>query len=95
MSFKVHWVTTDPHHIVAVHSGSGRSDEGNWYVMDPPGVATHEFGHMLGFPDEYQDDDLCPGRSPVGTGTVMDNNSNFVPQRLIQFIPDAIGTTIV
>jgi hypothetical protein len=95
VSVQVHWVTTAPHHVVVVHSGSGRSDQGHWYVMDGPGVAAHEFGHMLGLPDEYMDDDLCPGRSPVGTGTVMDNNSATVVKGHLQFVTDATGTTLL
>ena len=94
VSFRVHWVTSDPHHVVKVHTGSGRSNETNWYTTDPGNVAAHEFGHMLGLPDEYVDDAQCPGRSPVGTGTIMDNTSNFIPQRLVQWVPDAIGSSL-
>ena len=94
VSFRVHWVTSAPHHVVKVHSGSGRANEYNWYVMDPPQVAAHEFGHMLGLPDEYVDDELCEGRAPVSTGTVMDNNSTVVTSPLVQWVPDAIGSTL-
>jgi hypothetical protein len=95
VSFRVHWVISNAHHVVGVHSGMGRSDEANWFVTDSGSVAAHEFGHMLGLPDEYVDDELCPGRSPVGTGTVMANNSTFIPQRLVQWVPDAIGSSLV
>jgi hypothetical protein len=94
VSFRVHWVTSDPHHVVKVHTGSGGTNETNWYTTDPGNVAAHEFGHMLGLPDEYVDDAKCPGRSPVGTGTIMANNSNFIPQRLVQWVPDAIGSSL-
>lgn len=31
-----------------------RSDSGNWNVQDPdPGLAPHEFGHLIGLQDEY------------------------------------------
>jgi hypothetical protein len=94
VSFRVNWVISDPHHVVKVHAGSGRSNEYNWYTTDPGNVAAHEFGHMLGLPDEYVDNALCPGRSPVGTGTIMDNESNVIPQRLVQWVPDAIGSSL-
>jgi hypothetical protein len=40
------------HHNVSV-SASGRSDESHWHADDPGQTAAHEFGHMLGNPDEY------------------------------------------
>ncbi len=93
MSVKVHWVTTGAYHVVAVHAGSGGTDESNWYTMDPGNIAAHEFGHMLGLPDEYASGD-CSGRSPVGTGTIMDRNTNFIPARLVQFVADEIGSDL-
>jgi hypothetical protein len=41
------------HHQVKVTHGGARSDEGNWHSEDEGEVAAHEFGHMLGNPDEY------------------------------------------
>jgi hypothetical protein len=41
------------HHQVKVTRGGARSDEGNWHAEDAGEVAAHEFGHMLGNPDEY------------------------------------------
>jgi hypothetical protein len=49
---------------------------------------------MFGLVDEYADS-LCPGRSPVGTGTVMDNNSNHVPARFMTRFADNIGSSVV
>jgi M6 family metalloprotease-like protein len=65
-----------------------------WDTADTGNVAAHEFGHMLGLPDEYIDTD-CPARNPVNTGTVMDNNSNNVPNRMMQRIANNIGTNVV
>jgi hypothetical protein len=41
------------HHHVTVTHGGARSDEGDWHSEDQGEVAAHEFGHMLGNPDEY------------------------------------------
>jgi hypothetical protein len=41
------------HHAVTVTAGDARSDEHHWHSDDAPDVAAHEFGHMLGNPDEY------------------------------------------
>lgn len=38
---------------VVVHPDSGRADMGNWYLKDSAQTSAHEFGHMLGFYDEY------------------------------------------
>ena len=93
ISVKVQWVTSDPDIIVAVHPGSGSTDEVNWYLSDPGSTVAHEFGHMLGLPDEYASGN-CPGRAPVGTGTIMDINSTFIPQRMVQWVGDEIGSDV-
>jgi hypothetical protein len=77
----VQWVTSNPHHIVRVQAGPARSDMTTWDTMDSGDVASHEFGHMLGLADEHSDA-ACPGRSPVNTGTVMDDNTEVVARLL-------------
>lgn len=45
------------HHQVKVMGGAGRADETDWFASHEEGagdVAAHEFGHMLGNPDEYR-----------------------------------------
>ncbi len=42
-----------PHHTVTVHRGSGRADEANFFERSNGLTAAHEFGHMIGNPDEY------------------------------------------
>jgi hypothetical protein len=48
----------NPHHTVLVQPGNERSDETHWYEEDSGTTIAHEFGHMLGNPDEYR----LPGR---------------------------------
>jgi hypothetical protein len=47
-----------PHHTVTIHPGNDRSDEANWYLGVDGTTIAHEFGHMVGNPDEYR----LPGR---------------------------------
>ncbi len=82
--FDVQWVTSNPHHTVRVQTGPARSNEFLWDTSDTGDVASHEFGHMLGNPDEYSDS-ACTSRSPVNTGTVMDDNTEAV-SRLVEGI---------
>jgi hypothetical protein len=59
------------HHQVKVVSGSARSDETDWHSDDLGQTAAHEFGHMLGNPDEYN----LPGASseiPAALGLSAD-----------------------
>ena len=89
LTFNVEWVNSGEHHTVRVHQGPARSDMTNWDTDDPGDVASHEFGHMLGHPDEYADGN-CPSRSPVNTGTVMDDNTEVV-ERLVRPFCDRLG----
>jgi hypothetical protein len=80
LTFEVQWVASNAHLQVRVKKGGGRSNLGLWHTDDSGDVASHEFGHLLGHPDEYGDA-ACPNRNPVNTGTVMDDNTEVV-QRL-------------
>lgn len=90
LTFVVDWVTDNPHLRVQVKKGGGRSNLGLWYTDDSGDVASHEFGHLLGHPDEYSEPDVCPNRSPINTGTVMDDNTEVV-ERLCEPFCDRLG----
>ena len=89
LTFGVEWVTSNEHHQVRVQPGPARSNMGLWDTDDTGDVASHEFGHMLGHPDEYTDS-ACPSRSPGNTGTVMDDNTEVV-ERLCRPFCDRLG----
>ncbi len=93
-TFDVVWVATNPHHVVNVRVGPARTDMTTWDTMDTGAVAAHEFGHMLGNPDEYTDA-ACPSRNPVNTGTIMDNNSATFADRFFQRLATNIGSSVV
>jgi len=94
MTFDVQWVNSGAHHNVRVRPGPARSNMTTWDTSDTGAVASHEFGHMIGNADEYPDGN-CPSRSPVNTGTIMDDNSNNIPSRLLQGIVNNIGSNVV
>jgi hypothetical protein len=92
LTFRVEWVDRDEHHRVRVRPGPAQTNMTTWDTSDSGDVASHEFGHMLGHPDEYPSS-LCPTRSPVSTGTVMDDNTEVV-RRLCQPFCDRLGQPI-
>lgn len=94
LSFDVQWVAGGQHHTVRVRPGPARSNMTTWDTADTGAVASHEFGHMHGLVDEYPDAN-CPSRDPVNTGTVMDNNSNVVPARMMTRFAYNIGSHVV
>jgi hypothetical protein len=51
---------TSPHFTVTVDRSKDyvRADETNWWSQSSPNTVAHEFGHMVGNPDEYR----LPGR---------------------------------
>jgi hypothetical protein len=93
LTFEVQWVTSNEHHAVRVRPGPERSNMTTWDTSDTGAVAAHEFGHMQGNPDEYTDA-TCPARNPVNTGTIMDNNSATIPDRMMTRFADNIGSTV-
>lgn len=90
LTYEVQWVESNQHLEVQVKKGGGRSNLRLWHTDDSGDVAAHEFGHLLGHPDEYEEDDVCPNRNPVNTGTVMDDLTEVV-MRLCQPFCDRIS----
>lgn len=85
ITFDVQFVTSSPHHLVRVRRGPARSNMTLWDTNDSGDDIAHEFGHMLGNPDEYADP-ACPNRNPVRTGTVMDVVAGPAVQRHVNRI---------
>ena len=94
LSFTVIWVTSNQHHTVTVNQSPGETNMTTWHSADGGGTAAHEYGHMLGLVDEYTSSH-CPKRSPVNTGTVMDNNSNNVPNRFMTRFANHISSNVM
>lgn len=94
LTFQVIWTDSNPHAVVRVKKGSGRSNLGLWHTDDSGDVASHEFGHLLGHPDEYEEDERCPDRNPKNTGTVMDDNTEVVQRHCTPFC-DRLGQSTV
>ena len=94
LNFRVEWVDRNEHHTVRVQVGPARSSMTLWDTDDTGDVASHEFGHMLGHPDEYPDS-ACPSRSPVSTGSVMDDNTEVVERLVLPFCTRLGETTFV
>lgn len=94
-TFEIDWVTRREHHKVRVRSCDDfcRSNMLLWDENDTGAVAAHEFGHMLGHEDEYEDANV-PDRDPVNTGTIMDNNSQNFPRRLFTQFARNIGSSV-
>ena len=83
---------------VKVHAGSARADAGNFYVGDPTPQDTipHEFGHMIGLQDEYQqtaaDFERLTGMvAPVGATT--GGPGAKTPTRIAVDLRDALAGT--
>lgn len=92
LTFSVEWVASNEHHAVRVRPGPATSNMTTWDTSDTGDVASHEFGHMLGHPDEYAAA-TCPARSPVNTGTVMDDNTEVV-ERLCRPFCDRLSQSV-
>jgi hypothetical protein len=65
-----------PHfdHRVIVQPGSGVSHQLRWHLNDPPELAAHEFGHMLGAYDEYSRGALDPENPVLDPTGIMTAN---------------------
>jgi hypothetical protein len=73
------------HHRVFVARKRGRATMRDWGLNTSGAVAAHEFGHMLGLADEYEDPH-CPNRTPVKTGSIMDRLGGKVLEHHVEHL---------
>lgn len=83
VTFDVQFVDSGEHHTVRVRRGPARSNMTTWDTEDIEHTAAHEFGHMLGFADEYADED-CPDRLVATDDSVMRVNTGTPMNRHYQ-----------
>lgn len=78
---------------VAVHSGFGRADAGNFFLEDTAQVNAHEFGHMLGLYDEYIGGgiDRFPDPTLSNTGLMGLGASLAMPEMLPRYYDQYLG----
>ncbi|MPY30245.1 hypothetical protein FNH09_02650 [Streptomyces adustus] len=72
----------NPHQIVSVHAGQGQMTATDFYPISSKdgsqttmGQALHEFFHLLGAKDGYQDEEMALGRS--ASPSIMTHDSRF------------------
>ena len=80
VKFDAQFVDSSEHHVVRVRQGPARSNMTTWDTDDDTGTAAHEFGHMLGHPDEYADPN-CPDRVVTNDGSIMRSTTGDPRQR--------------
>ena len=95
LTFDVQWVTASAHHAVRVQPGPAGSNITLWDTLGHRGRCR---ARVRPHARASRRVPLAPPalrRNPVNSGTVMDNNSNTVPQRLMQRFADNVGSNIV
>jgi len=90
----VEFVEEGEYATIRVRRGPARSNYTTWDTADTDDVAAHEIGHHLGLKDEYQAPSV-PTRTPVNTGSVMDNNTGSSEKRHYEAICGNIGKEVV
>jgi peptidoglycan hydrolase-like protein with peptidoglycan-binding domain len=82
-----------------VGNEGGRSDSGHWFASDPDGgLAPHEFGHLIGLPDEYALREetfvtITGTEAPIGDVTAPQFGGSS-PAAHAQYIANAIGAAV-
>jgi M6 family metalloprotease-like protein len=56
-----------------------------WYIEDDGLTVAHEAGHMLGNPDEYTENDVCPDRDVLTDNTIMGSGSEVKDRHYERF----------
>jgi hypothetical protein len=72
------------HHVVRVTKAPGRATLDVWALDTSDEVAAHEFGHLLGLADEYEEEPHFP--IPTGPETLMRVPWGRVDARLVEHL---------